>query len=273
MADVATAPARRVLGAELNATMGTPYRWLPDNSGFIVARVVPGRGAAPAAVEVPAGPDHPGERRAHGAGAHLPGPAAERGRRGAVRALLHLAAVPRAAGRRAAADLGQPGIFFDFDLSPNGRTCWSPGSSAPTATSCPRTTSRGDRACWTLRRQRRSSRSPTSRSPTTCRRPSTPCTRVRATSSGAPTPPPRWPGPRRRTAAIRAATRPCATACSCWTRPSPAQPTRLIDLEHRFSGIWWGAADLALVTSRWWNTRWEKRFAITRPTPPPRRAC
>ena len=38
VADVASAQARRVLPAVLNATWGTPFQWLPDGSGFLARR-------------------------------------------------------------------------------------------------------------------------------------------------------------------------------------------------------------------------------------------
>jgi dipeptidyl aminopeptidase/acylaminoacyl peptidase len=54
--------------------------------------------------------------------------------------------------------------------------------------------------------------------------------------------------------------------------PFAAAPQTLIDLEHRFAGIMWGRDDLALVMSRWFNTRWERRFAVnpSAPAAPPR---
>jgi dipeptidyl aminopeptidase/acylaminoacyl peptidase len=49
--------------------------------------------------------------------------------------------------------------------------------------------------------------------------------------------------------------------------PFTAAPTPLIDLEHRYAGIVWGRDDLALVLSRWFNTRWERRFAVNPSAP------
>ena len=44
--------------------------------------------------------------------------------------------------------------------------------------------------------------------------------------------------------------------------PFSAGPTKLIDLDQRYRGVTWGRPDFALVQSRWWQTRMEKRIAI-----------
>jgi dipeptidyl aminopeptidase/acylaminoacyl peptidase len=56
VADVRSGEARRVLGPELNAALGSPYDWAPDGRTLLVKRVVANRGAAPTAPLVPAGP-------------------------------------------------------------------------------------------------------------------------------------------------------------------------------------------------------------------------
>ena len=56
VADARTAEARRLLGPELNATLGTPYQWAPDGRSLLVKRVLQGRGGPPAPPAVPAGP-------------------------------------------------------------------------------------------------------------------------------------------------------------------------------------------------------------------------
>ncbi len=55
--DVAAGSAHRVGAVKLNAVLGAPCAWMPD-SAALLCRVVPaGRGAAPKASEVPAGPN------------------------------------------------------------------------------------------------------------------------------------------------------------------------------------------------------------------------
>jgi dipeptidyl aminopeptidase/acylaminoacyl peptidase len=54
--DVATGKARAVEGVILNATYGSPFRWLPGSQEILCKIVVPNRGPAPAAPVAPAGP-------------------------------------------------------------------------------------------------------------------------------------------------------------------------------------------------------------------------
>ncbi|HET9532712.1 MAG TPA: prolyl oligopeptidase family serine peptidase [Blastocatellia bacterium] len=56
IADPATGKSHRVANLSLNATTGSPYRWLPDNSGLICLTVPKGRGAEPKPSDVPVGP-------------------------------------------------------------------------------------------------------------------------------------------------------------------------------------------------------------------------
>ena len=44
--------------------------------------------------------------------------------------------------------------------------------------------------------------------------------------------------------------------------PFNGAPTKLIDLEQRYRGIEWGRGDVALLTSRWWQTRNQKLILI-----------
>jgi dipeptidyl aminopeptidase/acylaminoacyl peptidase len=56
VADVRTGHTRRILGPELNATLGSAFQWAPDGASLLVQRVVPGRGEPPLAPHVPSGP-------------------------------------------------------------------------------------------------------------------------------------------------------------------------------------------------------------------------
>ena len=106
-------------------------------------------GAAPVGGAV--GAHHPGEPGPHGARAHLPGPAAERGRRGAVRALLHRPAFARAAGRRASGGPGRAGDLLRLrPLAGRPLSAGDAGEASRTATWCPRTTFRR-RSAWSTR--------------------------------------------------------------------------------------------------------------------------
>ena len=76
MADTASAKAKAVTGATINALGGCS--WLDDSSAMLCHFVVAGRGPAPAPPAVPDGPAHPGEHRQGRARADLPGPADQR---------------------------------------------------------------------------------------------------------------------------------------------------------------------------------------------------
>ncbi|MFD2570737.1 prolyl oligopeptidase family serine peptidase [Spirosoma soli] len=54
--DVATATAQKIGTLALNATLGTPFRWVSDSKSLIVKTIPAGRGAAPEVSRVPVGP-------------------------------------------------------------------------------------------------------------------------------------------------------------------------------------------------------------------------
>jgi dipeptidyl aminopeptidase/acylaminoacyl peptidase len=262
VAEVATGQARRVLGAELNGTIGSPYRWLPDNSGFVVARIVPGRGQAPRVSEVPSAPIIQ-----ESLGRTAPGRTYQDLLQSATDEALfehyfraQLSRVPLAGGRPV--DLGEPGIFFGFDPSPDGRYLLvtrvkRPYSYVVPAWNFPQETSVVD--ARTGARVKLVADVPLTDDlpPSFDAVPEGP--REVTWRSDAPATL-AWTeaqdgGDPRREAAVR-------DRVFLLDAPFTAQPTKLIDLDHRFSGITWGRGDFALVRSAWFNTRWEKRFAV-----------
>jgi dipeptidyl aminopeptidase/acylaminoacyl peptidase len=54
--DRKTATARKIEGVQVNAAFGPNYDWLPDGQGILVSTVVANRGSAPAADDTPTGP-------------------------------------------------------------------------------------------------------------------------------------------------------------------------------------------------------------------------
>jgi dipeptidyl aminopeptidase/acylaminoacyl peptidase len=44
--------------------------------------------------------------------------------------------------------------------------------------------------------------------------------------------------------------------------PFSAAPTKLVDLDQRYRGVDWGKGDVALVSSRWWQTRNQKLIVV-----------
>jgi dipeptidyl aminopeptidase/acylaminoacyl peptidase len=266
VADVRTATARRLLPEVLNAAFGTPYRWAPDGQSLLALRVPAGRGAAPERPRVPAGPVIEESS----------------GRAAPVRTLQdmlkspyderlfdyyftsQLVRVPVDGGPAVA--VGQPGVISDFDPSPDGRYLLvtrikRPYSYLVAAGSFPADVLVLDARGAVVKRV--------------------------AELPLAENLPPAFdaviPGPR------EFEWRSDAPATLAWAEaqdggdprrdvpvhdrvyvldaPFAAQPTKLIDLDQRYSGTFWGRGDFALVVSRWWNTRKEKRFAVNPSAP------
>ena len=254
VAEVATGQARRVMGAELNGTIGTPYRWLPDNSGFVVARVVPGRGEAPRASEVPSAPiiqENLGRTAPACTYQDLLQSAGDE-------ALFEhyftsqLSRVPLAGG--APADLGRPGIFFGFTPSPDGRYLLvtrvkRPYSYVVPAYNFPQETSVLDARTGALVKLVADIPLTDNLPPAFDAVPEGP--REVEWRSDAP---PRWRGRRRRTAATRGGRRRCATASFFSTRRSPPRP--------RSSSTWSTATAASGGGAATW--RWSPRAGGTR---------
>ena len=96
-------PARRSWSTRALNAIGGGCEWLDDSSGAAV-RLRAGRPRRRAGgAEGADRPEHPGELRQAGSRAHLPGPADQRARRGAVRVLLHEPARPSSTRRPASA--------------------------------------------------------------------------------------------------------------------------------------------------------------------------
>ena len=266
VADVRTGAARRLLPEVLNAAFGTPFRWAPDGQSLLALRVPAGRGAAPERPRVPAGPVIEESS----------------GRAAPVRTLQdmlkspyderlfdyyftsQLVRVPVDGG--AAASLGQPGIISSFSPSPDGRYLLvtrikRPYSYLVSAGSFPADVLVLDARGTMVKRV--------------------------AELPLAENLPPAFdaviPGPRDHE------WRSDAPATLAWVEaqdggdprrsvpvhdrvymldaPFTAQPTKLIDLDQRHAGTYWGRGDFALVVSRWWNSRREKRFAVNPSAP------
>jgi dipeptidyl aminopeptidase/acylaminoacyl peptidase len=266
VADARTAVARRLLPEVLNAAFGTPYRWAPDGQSLLALRVPAGRGAVPGRPRVPEGPVIQESS----------------GRAAPVRTLedmlkspyderlfdyyftSQLVRVPLSGA--AVASLGQPGVISDFSPSPDGRYLLvtrikRPYSYLVGAGSFPADVLVLDARGQTVRRM--------------------------AELPLAENLPPAFdaviPGPR------DFEWRSDAPATLSWTEaqdggdprrnvpvhdrvyvldaPFTGQPATLIDLDQRHTGTFWGRGDFALVISRWWNTRHEKRYAVNPSAP------
>jgi dipeptidyl aminopeptidase/acylaminoacyl peptidase len=261
VAEARTGQARRLLPEVLNAAFGLPYRWAPDGASLLALRTVANRGAPPQRSRVP---DGPVIEESSGRAAPV------RTQQDMLRSpfderlfdyyfTAQLLRVP--VNGNAAVPLGEPGVISDFSPSPDGRYLLvtrvkRPYSYQVDAGSFPAEVSVLDATGRLVHKV--------------------------ADQPSAEGLPPAFdaviPGPR------EVEWRADAPATLAWAEaqdggdpgrnlplhdrvylqdaPFTAAPRTLIDLEQRFTGITWGRGDIALVVSRWWNTRREKRFAV-----------
>jgi dipeptidyl aminopeptidase/acylaminoacyl peptidase len=113
--------ARKIEGVQLNAVLGDPIDWLPDNRTVIVKMVRANRGPAPAEPRVPKGPAVQ-ESLGHASGAAtfedlLENPHDEDLYE--YYATAQIAAVDAGSGK--VTPLGKPGMIESINLSPNGK--------------------------------------------------------------------------------------------------------------------------------------------------------
>ena len=260
IADVGSAQARRLTGPGVNAVAGAGYSWLPDASGLLVQAVPAGRRGAPDVTRPPSGPT-----------------VAETGGRAApVRtyqdlltnagdeALFdhyftsQLTVVPLNGRART---IGQPGVFLNVSVSPDGRYILQTRVKKPYSYVVPASLFPADVVITDLngREAHRVADLPL--------------------RDNVPTPfDAVAPGPR------AAQWRADADATLVWVEaqdggdprnaaevrdrvfmlPAPFndRPRTLIDLKERYAGVQWGRDDVAIVNSRWFNTRHETRTLV-----------
>ena len=121
VADVATGAARRLLDAAVNdAFYGRPFTWAPDGRSLVVRTVPAGRGAAPEAPRVPAGPVIQ-ENTGTEAPARTYQDLLENPHDEAVFAHYVTAQLVRAALDGTATPLGAPALYTNAEPSPDGR--------------------------------------------------------------------------------------------------------------------------------------------------------
>ncbi|PZR35059.1 prolyl oligopeptidase family serine peptidase [Caulobacter segnis] len=261
VADVKTATARKVTEPVVNAVFGGGYSWLPDGSGLLVQTIVPGRGAPPVASTTPTGPTVQESK----------------GRASAIRtyqdvltnahdeALFdyyftsQLTRVSLADGK--ATPIGQPGIIASASISPDGQYLLTSRLKRPYSYLVPANLFPTEIAVSTIDgkpvkmiadRPLADTLPPafdaTSTGPRSVDwRADAPATLVWAEAQDG--------GDPRKKVAVH-------DSVFMLAAPFSAAPTKLIDLDQRYRGIEWGKSDFALLTSRWWQTRAEKRIAI-----------
>lgn len=254
--------ARRLLGPELNGAFpGAPFEWMPDGRSLLVSRVLPGRGPAPEVSPVPSGPTIQ-ENLGRAAPARTYQDLLEDAHD--ERLFEHfftsrLARVPVDGGE--ATPVGEPGLIRDFSVSPNGEylrveRLQRPFSYLVPFYRFPTEVSILDAAGNEVRRVADlplADNIPIAFDavPTGPRsfqwRSDAPATLawVEALDGGDP----------RREARER-------DRVFLLEAPFRGEARPLITLEHRYAGTQWGRDDFALVYSRWWNTRNERRYLV-----------
>ena len=258
--DVATARARKLSGATVNLASGGGVDWLPDSSGLLVRMTPAGRGEAPDATRAPAGPIV----------------AESMGRSAPVRTYQDLLTDPVDEAlfdhyftsqltvvplNGAARPVGSPGVVLGASVSPDGRYLLQTRVKRPFSYSVPAALFPAEVtvtdlsgavvhqvADLPLRDNVPIAFDAVAVGPRSAQwRADAPSTLVwvEAQDGGDP----------RTAAEVR-------DRVFMLSAPFNAQPTTLIDLKERYGGLAWGRDDVALVYSRWFNTRHETRFVV-----------
>jgi dipeptidyl aminopeptidase/acylaminoacyl peptidase len=258
--DVESRAARRLTAPVINAASGTGIDWLPDSSGLLVRAIPEGRGAAPDVTRPPSGPIvEESMGRAAPVRTYqdlLSSPGDEALFEHYFTSQLMLVPLEGSPKR-----IGQPGVILDASLSPDGRFILQTVAKRPFSYVVPARLFPADVVVTDLNGR--------------------PVHRVAdlPLRDNVPTPFDAVPtGPR------SVQWRADADATLVWVEaldggdpanevaardrvlmldaPFSGSPTTLIDLPERYAGIQWGREDVALVNTRWFNTRHEMRFVV-----------
>ncbi|ENZ81277.1 MULTISPECIES: prolyl oligopeptidase family serine peptidase [Caulobacter] len=260
VADVKTATARKVTDPVVNATFGAGFDWLPDGSGLMVQTIVDGRGAPPAAAATPTGPTIQESK----------------GRAAAIRTYQDLLAnahdealfdyyftsqLTRVSLDGKTSAVGKPGIISGVSISPDGQYLLINRLKRPYSYLVPANLFPTEIVVTTL-----------DGAPVKMVADRPLGDNLPAAFDAVPTGPRsvNWRGDAPATLVWAEAQdggeprKKVAIHDSVYTLAAPfsAGPTKLIDLDQRYRGVTWGRPDFALVQSRWWQTRMEKRIAI-----------
>ena len=258
--DVASARARKLEAPRVNMAAGAGYAWTPDSRGLLVEAVPAGRGAAPVADRTPTGPNVE-ETAGRVAPARtyqdlLQTPADE--------ALFdhyftsQLTLVPLSGQART---IGEPAVYLDSAASPDGRYVLHEVAKRPYSYQVPAglfpteivVTDLNGRvvrqvADLPLRDDVPTAFDAVAPGPRSVQwRADAPATLVWVEALDG--------GDIRREAEFR-------DRVLMQAAPFTGEPVKLIDLKERYGGIQWGRDDLAIVNSRWFNTRHETRFVV-----------
>jgi dipeptidyl aminopeptidase/acylaminoacyl peptidase len=262
VADRASAQARRLTNASINAAFGTSLEWLPDSSALLVRMIPAGRRPAPSTTQAPTGPIvqvNEGRTAPNRTYQDLL-------RNGGDEAQFEhfftsqLTLVPVAAGARPRT-IGAPGLILGASVSPDGRYILQNRIKRPFSYNVPAALFPTEVVVTDLngRQVHRVADLPLRDDvppqfdavPTGPRsvqwRADKPATLAWVEAQDG--------GDARRETAVR-------DRLLTLDAPFTGQPRALADMADRFAGIVWGRDDFALLLTRWFNTRRETRYAI-----------
>ena len=265
MTDVAKLVTRRVIRQRLNAALGMPYRWGPNGKGFVVSFVPEDRGPEPPEPQIPNGPvvqENLGKAAPARTYQDLLSNAHDE-------ALFEYYATSQLMLVDFGGDhtrLGSPGIYTDFDPSPDGKYIQVTTVHRPFSYLVPI-----DRFPHKIEVWDRDGKVVKSLADVPLQE------GVPVTFSSVPT------GPR------EVEWRSDAPATLAWVEaqdggdakaeaairdkffvldaPFKGQPQTLASLSERYSYVLWGRNDLAIVKESWWKTRNEKTWIVNPGTP------
>jgi dipeptidyl aminopeptidase/acylaminoacyl peptidase len=269
VADAKTATARKVTEPMVNAVFGVAvqgnmigvYDWLPDGASLLVPMTVAGRGAPPAEITIPTGPTIQESK----------------GKAAAIRTYQDLLAnahdealfdyyftsqltrVSLADGKATA--VGQPGVISSVAISPDGKFLLTnrlkrpysylvPAGLFPTEVAI---STIDGQPVKTLADRPLADTQPAAFDAVTTGprsvswRADAPATLVWAEAQDG--------GEPRKKVAVH-------DSVFMLAAPFSAAPTKLVDLDQRYRGVDWGKGDVALVSSRWWQTRNQKLIVV-----------
>jgi dipeptidyl aminopeptidase/acylaminoacyl peptidase len=261
-AERASGEARRLSGPTLNAAFGLPYRWTPDSAALFVLFVREGRGPAPSAPTAPSGPVVQ-ESGGRSAPARTYQDLFETPHDEALFEHYFTAQIARVdANSGVAAPTGAPALYMDAEPSPDGRFLLVTQVKRPFSYVVPASRFPTEISVWDMngRQVHRIVDRPLAddilpaidavvTGPRSVMwRADAPATLVWAETQDRGDP------------AVEVAVR---DRIYMLAAPFRGRPRVLAETGDRYAGISWGRDDFAILYSRWFNTRNEKRFAIS----------
>jgi dipeptidyl aminopeptidase/acylaminoacyl peptidase len=260
VADARTGQARKLTGPVLNAAFGPAFAWLPDSSGVVIRAVPAGRGAPPPAPSAPQGPivqENMGRTAPARTYQDLLGSAHDE----ALFDHYFTSELVRVDLAGQQARVAPAGVWSSISVSPDGRFLLTERLKRPYSYLVPARAFPTEVAVvdWSGQVVKQIVDRPLAddvpppfdavvKGPREARwRSDAPATLVWAEAQD--------DGDPRKDVAVH-------DRLVMLEAPFTGEPRKLADLAERFEDIHWGRDDLAIVLTRWWNTRHETRLAV-----------